>query len=96
MLMASLDGLENEIDPGPPLDKNIYELRPGEEKAVATVPGSLEEALRALEEDHEFLLKDGVLTSDVLGVWLEYKRQQELDPVRLRPHPWEFYLYFDV
>jgi glutamine synthetase len=96
MLMAGLDGIENEIDPGPPLDKNTYELTPEEEEAIATVPGSLEEALRALEEDHEFLLKDGVFTSDVLGVWLEYKRQHELDPVRLRPHPWEFYLYFDV
>jgi glutamine synthetase len=58
--------------------------------------GSLDEALRALEEDHEFLLKSGVFTSDVLEVWLEYKREHELDPVRLRPHPWEFYLYFDV
>jgi len=96
MLMAGLDGIENEIDPGPPLDKNTYELSPAEEKAIATVPGSLDEALFALEEDHEFLLKDGVFTSDVLEVWLEYKRQHELDPVRLRPHPWEFYLYFDV
>jgi len=96
MLMAGLDGIENEIDPGPPLDKNTYELTPEAEKAIATVPGSLDEALCALEEDHEFLLKDGVFTSDVLDVWLEYKRQHELDPVRLRPHPWEFYLYFDV
>jgi glutamine synthetase len=96
MLMAGLDGIENAIDPGPPLDKNTYELSPEEEKAVPTVPGSLEEALDALEEDHEFLLKGNVFTSDVLEVWLEYKRQHELDPVRLRPHPWEFYLYFDV
>jgi len=96
MLMAGLDGIENEIDPGPPLDKNTYELSPDEEKAIATVSGSLEEALCALEEDHEFLLKGGVFTKDVLEVWLEYKRQHELDPVRLRPHPWEFYLYFDV
>jgi len=96
MLMAGLDGIENEIDPGPPLDKNTYELSPEEEKAIATVSGSLDEALCALEEDHEFLLKGGVFTKDVLEVWLEYKREHELDPVRLRPHPWEFYLYFDV
>jgi glutamine synthetase len=96
MLMAGLDGIENEIDPGPPLDKNTYELSPEEEKAIATISGSLDEALCALEEDHEFLLKGGVFTKDVLEVWLEYKRQHELDPVRLRPHPWEFYLYFDV
>ncbi|GBD12552.1 Glutamine synthetase [bacterium HR24] len=95
MLMAGLDGIENEIDPGPPLDKNSYELLPAEEAAIPKVPGSLEEALQALEEDHEFLLRGGVFTSDVLEVWVEYKRQ-EIDQVRLRPHPWEFHLYFDV
>jgi len=95
MLMAGIDGIENEIDPGPPLDKNTYELSPEEEAAIPKVPGSLEEALRALEEDHEFLLKGGVFTSDVLEVWVEYKRQ-EIDQIRLRPHPWEFHLYFDV
>jgi glutamine synthetase len=96
LLMAGLDGIESEIDPGPPLDKSSYELTLEEEAAITTTPGSLEEALCALEEDHEFLLKDGVFTSDVLEVWLDYKRQHELDPMRLRPHPWEFYLYFDV
>jgi len=95
MLMAGIDGIENEIDPGPPLDKNTYELSEAEEAAIPKVPASLEEALRALEEDHEFLLRGGVFTSDVLEVWLEYKRQ-EIDQVRLRPHPWEFHLYFDV
>ena len=95
MLMAGLDGIEKEIDPGPPLDKNTYELSPQEEAAIPKVPGSLEEALQALEEDHDFLLRGGVFTSDVLEVWLEYKRQ-EIDQVRLRPHPWEFHLYFDV
>jgi len=96
MLLAGLDGIENQIDPGPPLDKNTYELTPEEEAAIATTPGSLEEALRALEDDHDFLLKGDVFTSDVLETWLEYKRTREIDEVRLRPHPWEFYLYFDV
>ncbi len=95
MLMAGIDGIENEIDPGPPLDKNTYELSEAEEAAIPKVPASLEEALQALEEDHEFLLRGGVFTSDVLEVWVEYKRQ-EIDQVRLRPHPWEFHLYFDV
>jgi len=96
MLMAGLDGIENEIDPGPPLDKNTYELSPEEQASMRTVPGSLEESLAALEEDHEFLTRGGVFTKDVIDVWLEYKREAEIDPVRLRPHPWEFYLYFDV
>ncbi len=95
MLMAGIDGIENEIDPGPPLDKNTYELSPEEEALIPKVPASLEEALRALEEDHDFLLKGGVFTRDVLEVWVEYKRQ-EIDQIRLRPHPWEFHLYFDV
>jgi glutamine synthetase len=96
MLMAGLDGIENKIDPGDPLDKNTYELSPEEAATLKTVPGSLEESLRALEEDHDFLLKGDVFTPDVIDVWLEYKREVEIDPVRLRPHPWEFYLYFDV
>jgi glutamine synthetase len=96
MLMAGLDGIENKIDPGDPLDKNTYELSPEEAATLKTVPGSLEESLRALEEDHDFLLKGDVFTPDVIDVWLEYKREVEIDPMRLRPHPWEFYLYFDV
>jgi len=96
MLMAGLDGIENEIDPGPPLDKNTYELSPQEQAELRTVPGSLDESIEALEEDHDFLLKGGVFTQDVLDIWIEYKREAEIDPVRLRPHPWEFYLYFDV
>ncbi len=96
LLMAGLDGIENQIDPGAPMDKNTYELSPREAARLKTVPGSLDEALRALEADHEFLLKGGVFTKDVLDVWLEYKREAEIDPVRLRPHPWEFYLYFDA
>src|SRR3990172_4621399 len=96
MLMAGLDGIENKIDPGDPLDKNTYELSPEEAAKLKTVPGSLEESLRALEEDHDFLLKGGVFTKDVIDVWQEFKREVEIDPVRLRPHPWEFYLYFDA
>jgi glutamine synthetase len=95
MLMAGLDGIEKKIDPGQPLDKNTYELSPEEAANLKTVPGSLEDSLRALEEDHEYLMKGGVFTQDVIDVWLEYKRT-EIDALRLRPHPWEFYLYFDV
>jgi glutamine synthetase len=96
MTMAGMDGIDNEIDPGEPLDKNTYELTPEEESAIQTVPGSLEKAIDALEQDHEFLLKGDVFTKDVLEVWIDYKREREIDEVRLRPHPYEFHLYFDV
>jgi len=96
MLMAGLDGIQNEIDPGQPMDVNTYELEGPLAAEIPTVPGSLEEALRALEADHEFLLKGDVFTMDVLETWLEYKRENEIDPVRLRPHPYEVHLYFDV
>lgn len=96
MLMAGLDGIQNKIDPGSPLDKDIYELPPEELAEVPSVPGSLGEALYALEQDHEFLLKGDVFTEDVIETWLWYKRTKEVDPVRLRPHPYEFILYFDL
>ncbi|GBD12877.1 Glutamine synthetase [bacterium HR24] len=96
ILMAGLDGIFNETDPGDPLDTDVYELSPEELADLHTVPGSLDEALRELEEDHEFLLRGSVFTSDLLGTWLEYKRRREVDPVRLRPHPYEFYLYYDT
>ena len=96
MLMAGLDGIENKIDPGDPMDRNTYELSPEETAKIPTVPGSLEEAMDALEQDHQYLLKGGVFTQDVIDVWLDYKRTAEIDPMRLRPHPWEFHLYFDV
>jgi glutamine synthetase len=96
MLMAGLDGIQNKIDPGQPLDKDIYELGPEELKDVPSVPGSLDKALDALEADHEFLLKGDVFTSDAIEVWLSYKRKREVDPMRLRPHPYEFTLYFDI
>lgn len=96
MLMAGLDGIQNKIDPGDPLDKDIYDLEPEEAALVETVPGSLEEALDALEKDHDFLMKGDVFTEDVLETWLSYKRQHEVDAIRLRPHPYEFALYFDI
>ena len=96
MLMAGLDGIENQIDPGEPLDKDSYHLSPEEAAKIQTVPSSLEEALDALEKDHDYLLKGGVFTPDVIETWLEYKRTKEVDALRLRPHPYEFYLYFDI
>ena len=96
MLMAGIDGIENRIDPGDPMDKDIYELPPEERASVPLTPGSLDEALEALEEDHEFLLKGDVFTKDVVEAWIDYKREAEVDPVRLRPHPHEFELYFDI
>ena len=96
MLMAGLDGIENRIDPGEPLDKNIYDLPPEEARNVRQVPGSLEESLDALEEDCAFLTKGDVFTRDVIETWIDFKRKREIDPIRMRPHPWEFHLYFDV
>ncbi len=95
MLMAGLDGIENKIDPGEPLDKDIYALSPEDLKDVPSTPGDLAESLEALEKDHEFLLKGDVFTQDVIDMWLEYKTENELNPVRTRPHPFEFALYFD-
>lgn len=95
MLLAGLDGIQNKIHPGDPLDKDIYALSPEELAEVPTAPGSLDESLTALEADHDFLLKGDVFTQDVIDTWLEYKRDKEVDQMRLRPHPYEFYLYFD-
>lgn len=96
ILMAVLDGIENRIDPGEPLDRDIYALSPEELAKVPSAPGSLDEALDALEKDHEFLLKGDVFTPDVISTWVEYKRLKEVDAIRLRPHPHEFMLYFDI
>ncbi|MEK7475986.1 MAG: type I glutamate--ammonia ligase [Candidatus Coatesbacteria bacterium] len=96
MLMAGLDGVQNKIDPGKPLDKNIFDLDAAERAKVPTVCGSLNESLDALEKDHAFLLKGDVFTKDLIEMWLGYKRSKEVDPVRIRPHPYEFHLYFDV
>ncbi len=96
MLMAGLDGVENKIDPGEPLDKDIYALSPEELKGVPTLPGSLEEALQALEKDHGFLLKGDVFTSDVIETWIQWKYEKEINPVRMRPTAIEFSLYYDA
>ena len=94
-LMAGLDGIENKIDPGDPLDKDIYGLSPEELKDIPSVAGTLEEALNCLEADHDFLLKGDVFTKDVIDMWVSYKREAEVDAVRMRPCPEEFALYFD-
>jgi glutamine synthetase len=96
MLMAGLDGIENKIDPGEPMDKDLYDLEPREAARVPTMPGSLDEALKHLEKDHQFLLKGGVFSEDLIETWIHYKRSKEVDQLRLRPHPYEFFLYYDV
>jgi glutamine synthetase len=96
LLMAGLDGIQNRIEPPAPLDRDLYDLPPEELAKVPQVPGSLPEVLDALEADHEYLLAGGVFTPDVIETWVEYKRENEVDALRLRPHPWEFYLYYDI
>ena len=96
MLMAGLDGVQNKIEPPPPIDKDLYELEPEEAAKVKSMPGSLDQALDALERDHDFLFKGDVFTKDVIETWLSYKRVKEVDAIRLRPHPYEFALYFDI
>ncbi|MDH5542637.1 MAG: type I glutamate--ammonia ligase [Nitrospinota bacterium] len=96
MLMAGLDGIQNKIDPGEPLDKDIYGLSPEELSEIPALPGSLGDALNELEEDHEFLLKGDVFTDDVIETWIDYKRQKEVKPVNMAPNPVEFALYYDI
>jgi glutamine synthetase len=96
MMLAGLDGIQNKIDPGDPLDKDIYALSPEELKNVPHMPVSLEDALDSLERDHEFLLRGDVFTEDAVAEWLDYKRTKELTPIRMRPTPHEFHLYFDI
>ncbi len=95
LLMAAIDGIQNKIDPGEPLDKDIYDLSPEELKNVPTTPGALDQALAALRKDHEYLLRGDVFTADVVDTWIWYKTENEVDALRLRPHPYEFCLYFD-
>ena len=96
MLMAALDGIQNKIHPGEPLDKDIYDLPPEELAKVPHTPGSLRESLNALEADHAYLLKGDVFTSDVIETWIHYKMHNEVEALDLRPHPWEFALYYDI
>jgi glutamine synthetase len=96
MLMAGIDGIRNKIEPPEPIDKDLYELPPEEHAQVQQVPGSLPEVLDALEADHEFLLEGGVFTPDLIETWIDWKRANEIDPIRLRPHPHEFELYYDI
>jgi glutamine synthetase len=95
-MMAGVDGIVNRVDPGEPLDKDLYDMEPEELKAVPSTPGSLEEALKALDEDHEFLLRGDVFTEDVIRTWIGYKVEREVKPMASRPHPFEFAMYYDV
>jgi glutamine synthetase len=95
MLLAGLDGIINKIDPGEPLDKDIYDMAPEELQHVPSTPGSLEEAIKALERDHDFLLRGDVFTEDVIETWIDYKMTKEVKPMSLRPHPYEYGLYYD-
>ena len=96
LLMAGLDGVQNKITPPDPIDKDLYDLAPADAANVKSTPGNLEDVLNALEDDHDFLLKGDVFTKDVIETWIDYKRSREVDPMRLRPHPHEFALYFDI
>lgn len=96
MLMAGLDGIRNQIHPGEPLDKDLYDLEPEELAEIESTPASLAEALDALEDDHDYLLEGDVITQDVIDTWIEYKRENEVDAINLRPHPHEFHLYYDI
>jgi glutamine synthetase len=95
ILMAAIDGVKNKIDPGKPLDRDIYEMTPEELAGTPKTPGSLDEAIKALEKDHDFLLKGDVFTPDLIDAWTSWKKEKELAPLRLRPHPYEFHLYYD-
>jgi glutamine synthetase len=96
MLMAGIDGIRNKIEPADPIDKDLYELPPDEAASIPQVPGSLDAVLNHLEEDNEYLQEGGVFTADLIEAWIDYKRANEIDPVRLRPHPYEFELYYDI
>lgn len=96
MLMAGLDGIQNKIDPGEAMDKNLYDLAPEEAGNIPTLPSSLEEALDNLANDYQFLLKGGVFSEDLVEAWISYKRTYEVDALRVRPHPHEFFMYYDM
>jgi glutamine synthetase len=96
MMMAGVDGIQNKIDPGVPMDKDLYDLPPKEAAKIKTMPGSLDQALKALEDDHDYLTKGGVFSEEIIETWIKYKKEKEIDPMRLRPHPYEFFLYYDI
>ena len=96
MLMAALDGIENKTDPGQPLDVNLYDLDPAQAAEIPQTPGTLDEALNNLRDDHDYLLKGDVFTQDVIDTWIDYKMENEVDALRLRPHPYEFVMYYDI
>ena len=96
MLMAGLDGIANRIEPPAPVDKDLYDLPPEELAQVPQVPASLDEALAALEADNDYLKAGGVFTDDLIDTWIHYKRVNEIDAIRLRPHPYEFAMYYDI
>jgi glutamine synthetase len=96
MMMAGLDGIQRKLAAGNPLDKDIYSLTPEELKDVPSMPASLEESLNNLKNDHEFMLKGDVFTEDVVETWIDYKMSNEVNQMRLRPHPYEFGLYYDA
>ncbi len=96
MLLAGVDGIRNKIEPPEPIDKDLYELPPDEAAAIPQVPGSLSAVLDALEADNEYLQAGGVFSADFIANWIDYKRTNEIDPVQLRPHPYEFELYYDL
>ncbi|MDH5297047.1 MAG: glutamine synthetase, partial [Nitrospirota bacterium] len=96
MLMAGLDGIQNKIHPGEAMDKNLYDLEPEELGNIPSLPSSLEQALKHLEDDHEFLLKGGVFSEDLIEAWIGFKRANEIDAIRVRPHPYEYFMYYDV
>jgi glutamine synthetase len=96
MLMAAIDGIKNKIDPGDPLDKDLYDLEPEEFESIVAAPADLEEALNALAKDHDYLLEGGVFTEDVIHYWIKYKQENEVNALRVRPHPFEFCMYFDI
>jgi glutamine synthetase len=96
MMMAGVDGVLSKINPGEPLDKDIYDLTPEEMKSVPSMPSSLDEALGCLEDDHAFLLKGDVFSEELIETFIDYKRNNESDAIRVRPHPYEFALYYDI
>ncbi|MBN2442182.1 MAG: type I glutamate--ammonia ligase [Spirochaetales bacterium] len=96
MIMAGIDGIINKIEPPPPMDEDIYELSPAEKKKIQSTPGSLKESIDGLEKDYEFLLKGNVFSKDLINSYIEHKRVSEIDQVALRPHPWEFSLYYEI